>query len=107
MLDGLYYLDKDTSSKVNAVISCSPLEEFTLLHQRLGNIPFVTLRKLYPKLYSRVNTMKLSCDACEFGKNIRSSYMLSENRTIIPLHTIHSDVWVLVGLMLLMDIDIL
>jgi hypothetical protein len=67
----------------------------------------VTLRKLYPKLYSRVNKMKFSCDASEFGKHIRSSYMLSKNRSTIHLHTIHSDDGVLVGLMLLMDINIL
>lgn len=33
------------------------------------------------------------CDACQYGKQTQSSYILSDNRSTVPLETIHSDVW--------------
>lgn len=93
MHDGLYYLDKNISPAVATVLSSSPLNEFLLQHRRLGHMSFATLGQLYPNLYSRINKDSLVCDACEFGKHTRSSYMSSDNRSTQPLHTIHSDVW--------------
>jgi hypothetical protein len=93
MHDGLYYLDKDISPVVATVLSPSPLNEFLLQHRRLGHMSFATLGQLYPNLYSRIKKDSLVCDACEFGKHTRSSYVSSDNRSTQPLHTIHSDVW--------------
>jgi hypothetical protein len=91
--EGLYYLDKDTSPVVAAALSRTPLDELLLLHRRLGHIPFATLGQAYPSLYDKVCKDNLVCDACEYGKHIRSSYVISDNRSTIPLQTIHCDVW--------------
>ena len=55
MHDGLYYLDNNVPPVVAAVASLSPLDEFLLHHRRLGHMSFVTLGRLYPALYSKVN----------------------------------------------------
>lgn len=91
--EGLYYLNGCMSTAVAATLSMSPTDEFLILHRRLGHIPFMKLGQLYPSLYGKVDKGKLVCDACEFGKHIRSSYLLSDNRSAKPFQTIHSDVW--------------
>jgi transposase InsO family protein len=93
MIDGLYYLDNDISPMVAAALSYSPLVEVLLLHHRLGHLPFGTMNQLYPSLFNKINKEKLVCDACQYGKQTRSSYVLSNNRSSVPLETIHSDVW--------------
>lgn len=40
MHEGLYYFDNDISPVVAATLSYSPLQEFMLLHQRLGHMSF-------------------------------------------------------------------
>jgi transposase InsO family protein len=93
MHDGLYYLDNNTSPTVAAVISSSPHEEFVLLHRRLGHMSFAILGQLYPNLYNKIRKDRLVCDACQYGKQTRSSYVPSDNRSDVPLQIIHSDVW--------------
>lgn len=93
MRDGLYYLDKDVSPLVAAILSSSPLEEFLLQHRRLGHMSFPILGQLCPNLYNKVKKENLVCDACQFGKQTRSSYVSSDNRSDTPLQVIHSDVW--------------
>ena len=92
MHDGLYYLDDNMSPTVAAVSSHSPLEEF-LHHRRLGHMSFVILGQLYPNLYNKISKENLVCDACHYGKQTRSTYVSSDNRSTVPLQTIHSDVW--------------
>uniref|UniRef100_A0ACD5WAE1 Uncharacterized protein n=1 Tax=Avena sativa TaxID=4498 RepID=A0ACD5WAE1_AVESA len=91
--DGLYYLDNDASHAVAAALPLTPLEELLLQHRRLGHLSFVTMSQLYPDLYSKVSKEKLVCDACQYGKQTRSSYSSPDNRSDVPLQTIHSDVW--------------
>jgi hypothetical protein len=91
--DGLYYLDKEVSPFVAAMLSSSQLEEFLLQHRRLGHMSFPILSQLYPDLYNKVKKEKLVCDACQFGKQTRSSYVPSNNRSTTPLEVIYSDVW--------------
>ena len=93
MRNGLYYLDDNMSHKVAAVLTPTPLEEFLLLHRRLGHMSFITLGQLYPTLYNKISKESLVCDACQYGKQTRSSYAPSDNRSNVPLQTIHSDVW--------------
>src|SRR6266540_1631631 len=92
MHNGLYYLD-NVSPAAAAATSLPRLEEFLLHHRRLGHMSFVTLGKLYPTLYNKVSKGSLVCDACQYGKQIRSSYISSDNRSKVPLQVIHSDVW--------------
>uniref|UniRef100_A0A453L8J7 GAG-pre-integrase domain-containing protein n=1 Tax=Aegilops tauschii subsp. strangulata TaxID=200361 RepID=A0A453L8J7_AEGTS len=85
MHDGLHYLDDNTSPAVAAALSSSPLEEFMLQHRRLGHISFVILGELYPNLFNKVRKEDLVCDACLYGKQIRSTYILSDHRSDVPL----------------------
>uniref|UniRef100_A0A8R7V940 Integrase catalytic domain-containing protein n=1 Tax=Triticum urartu TaxID=4572 RepID=A0A8R7V940_TRIUA len=93
MRDGMYYLDDNMSPTVADVLSHSPLEEFLLHHRRLGHMSFVILGQLYPNLYNKISKENLVCDACHYGKQTRSTYVSSDNRSTVPLQTIHSDVW--------------
>ena len=93
MCDGLYYLDNKIFPIVAVAVSSSPLEEFLLQYCRLGHLSFATLGQLYPNLYCKISKDQLMCDACQFGKQTRSSYLSSNNRSDVPLQTIHSDVW--------------
>ena len=74
-------------------MSSSPQEEFLLLHRRLGHMSFAILGQLYPNLYNKIRKDRPVCDACQYGKQTRSTYAASGNRSDVPLQTIHSDVW--------------
>lgn len=91
--DGLYYLDDVVYPAMAAALPPSPLAELLLQHRRLGHLSFATLGQLYPNLYCKITKDKLVCDACQYGKQTRSSYVSSDNRSDVPLQTIHSDVW--------------
>ena len=93
MRDGLYYLDNNMLHMVAAASTHSPQQELLLHHHRLGHMSFAILGRLYPELYNRVSKERLVCDACQYGKQTRSSYILSDNRSTVPLEIIHSDVW--------------
>jgi hypothetical protein len=93
MRDGLYYLDNNISSAAATKVSSSPLDEFLLHHRRMGHLSFAVLSQLYPNLYCKISKEQLVCDACQYGKQPRSSYLSSDNRSSVPLQTIHSDVW--------------
>jgi hypothetical protein len=90
MHNGLYYLDNESTPIAANALCYSAIEEFKLQHRRLGHMSFVAL---YPVLYNKVSKDKLRCDACQYGKQTQSSYISSDNRSTIPLQTIHSDVW--------------
>jgi hypothetical protein len=42
---------------------------------RLGHMSFNTMSKIFPKEMKNVDKGKLVCDACEYGKHTRTSYM--------------------------------
>ena len=63
-----------------------------LHHQRMGHTSFSVLSRLYPALFESANKQKLVCDACEFGKLTRSSYVSSGHRSSCVFDLIHSDV---------------
>jgi len=64
-----------------------------LLHCRLGHISFDIMSKMFPHEMSKVNKSNLICDACEYGKHTRSSYVSRGLRSLSPFILIHSDVW--------------
>jgi GAG-pre-integrase domain len=92
--EGLYRLKQGGEDlDLKAYLTETPELELSLLHYRLGHIPFTILGKLYPNLYSRCNKTKLVCDACEFAKHTRTIYPISGNRSSSCFDIIHSDVW--------------
>jgi Integrase core domain/GAG-pre-integrase domain len=66
--------------------------ELILLHCRLGHISFTILEKLYPKLYSKCNKIKLVYDICEFAEHTRTIYPISDNRSSSYFDIVHSDI---------------
>jgi transposase InsO family protein len=94
MRDGLYYLKhEELDSALAVVLSRTPIEELLLQHRRLGHMSMSAVRVLYPTLFNATEKEKLVCDACEYGKHTRSSYIPCGVRSKKLFHTIHSDVW--------------
>jgi hypothetical protein len=95
--EGLWYLDRGNTSEVvcNVLTTtmCENEAKVLLLHCRLGHILFETMNKMFPVELSELNKSKLICDACEYGKHTRTSYVSRGIRSISPFVMIHSDVW--------------
>ena len=64
-----------------------------LLHCRLGHISFDIMSRMFSEQMCKVDKCKLLCDACEFGKHTRTSYVSRGLRSVSPFILIHSDVW--------------
>lgn len=54
---------------------------------------FDTMSKVFPDEMSKVDKSKLMCDACEYGKHTRTTYISRGLRSILPFVLVHSDVW--------------
>jgi hypothetical protein len=54
---------------------------------------FDTMSKIFPEEMKNVDKGKLVCDACEYGKHTRTSYVSRGLRSTSPFVLIHSDVW--------------
>ena len=63
-----------------------------LLHCRLGHISFDIMSKMFPHEMSKVNKSNLMCDACEYRRHTRSSYVSRGLRSLSPFILIHLDV---------------
>ena len=61
-----------------------------LQHCHLGHMSFDTI---FPEEMKKVDKDKLVCDACEYGKHTRTSYVSRGLRSTSPFVLIHSDVW--------------
>lgn len=48
---------------------------------------------MFPDVMSGVDKNKLKCDACEYAKHTRTTYVSKGLRSISPFMLIHSDVW--------------
>ena len=99
---GLWYLDREgMDSALTSMVEKTSVggygksveDELLLHHQRIGHSSFGVLSRLYSSLYEKADKQKLVCDACEFGKHTRSSYVGSGNRSSGAFDLIHSDVW--------------
>ena len=81
---GLYRLN--TSALAGSVVDSS-----LLIHAQLGHPGLAKLQQLVPSL-SKLSS--LSCESCQFGKHIRSSFPSRVNRRAAsPFTLVHSDVW--------------
>jgi GAG-pre-integrase domain len=87
---GLWYLNRERMN--SALISMVEMvgvggsemsaEKILMLdHQRMSHPSFNVLSRLYPSLFEKVDKSKLICDACEFGKLTRSSYVSSSHKS--------------------------
>jgi len=94
---GLWYLDRKDDGRSMGVALASSMNEdgakVMLQHCRLGHLSFDTMIKVFPEMMSKVDRRKLVCDACEYGKHTRSTYVSRGLRSVSPFMLIHSDVW--------------
>ena len=68
-------------------------ELLILYHQRMWHTSYGILNWVYPHLFEKADKTKLFCNACEFGKLTKSSYVSSDHRSFHAFDVIHSDVW--------------
>ncbi|CAD6270849.1 unnamed protein product [Miscanthus lutarioriparius] len=94
--NGLWFLDRRIDNSTCTALAISTSEEETkviLQHCRLGHMSFDTMSRAFPDIMSKVDKKKLVCDACEFGKHMRASYISKGLRSTLPFILVHSDVW--------------
>ena len=64
-----------------------------LQHCWLGHMSSDTMCRAFPDIMIKVDKRKLMCDACEFGKHTRASYISKGHRSTMPFILVHSNVW--------------
>ena len=64
-----------------------------LLHCRLGHLSFDKISKAFPNVMCGADKNKLFCDACEYVKHTRTSYLSRGIRSASPFVLVHLDVW--------------
>ena len=62
-------------------------------HCSMEHMSFDKMYQVFVDVMSGVDKSKLKCDACEFAKHTRNSYVSKGIRIISPFVLIHSDVW--------------
>jgi hypothetical protein len=94
---GLWYLDrKNDGNFFGAALTTSMNEDeakVMLQHCQLGHSSFDTMGKAFPEIMSKVDRRKLVCNACEYCKHTRSTYVSKGLRSLSPFMLIHSNVW--------------
>jgi hypothetical protein len=94
--NGLWYMDHEGTNGTICTMLATRMEEeveVMLLHCRLGHLSFDKICKAFPDVMCGVDKSKLLCDACEFAKHIRTSYISRGIRSTSPFVLVHSDVW--------------
>jgi hypothetical protein len=64
-----------------------------LLHCRMGHLSFDKICTMFPNIMCGMDKSKLFCDAYEFAKHTRTSYVSRGVRSVSPFVLVHSDVW--------------
>src|SRR5664279_2577170 len=59
----------------------------------MGHVSFDKMSRIFPDVMCGIGKGKLFCDACEYAKHTRTSYVSKGLRSISPFMLIHSDVW--------------
>ena len=94
---GLRYMDRSMPGQegLHMLAAIAEDKEIRALihHCRMGHVSFDKMYQVFPDVMSGVDKSKLKCDACEFAKHTRNSYVSKGIRSISPFVLIHSDVW--------------
>ena len=94
---GLWHIDRDkmgheASSVLAAIVGGK--ESMALVHHcRMGHMAFDKMFQVFPDVMNGVDRTKLCCDACEYAKHTRTSYVSRGIRSVSPFVLVHSDVW--------------
>jgi GAG-pre-integrase domain len=88
--DCLWYMNREAIMLVATMNRGQ--KEVILQHHRLRHLSFDSLSKLEHELMNKVDRHNFFCDACELGKQTRSTYKMSGLQSIEPFILVHSDV---------------
>ena len=64
-----------------------------LHHRHLGNVPFSTLKLMFPTLFKGLDIQPFHCYICEYAKHTRLSFSISYKISFSPFFLIHNDNW--------------
>ena len=85
----MWYLEQKEDGRLIDVALVAGMNEdearVMLQHCRLGHLSFDTMAKVFPEMMSKADKRKLICDACEYGKHTRATYVSRGFRSIYPL----------------------
>jgi hypothetical protein len=94
---GLWYMDREETNDAPCTVLAATVGEkesmVMLLHCRMGHRSFNKMFKVFPDVTCGVDKEKLFCDACEFAKHTRTSYVSKGMKSVSPFVLVHSDVW--------------
>ena len=76
-----------SNAQVTAVTSSNEEEKVMLLHKRFGHPAFHLLETMYPHYFKNRSIDKIVCDACQFAKTRRKTYLLMNLRCHKPFST--------------------
>jgi hypothetical protein len=94
---GLWYMNRSIPNQVGELV-CAAMKGgkenmAMILHCRMVHISFDKMYKVFPDEMRGVDRNKLKCDAREFAKHTRASYVSKGLRSITPFMLVHSYVW--------------
>lgn len=91
---GLWYMDQEVQPDLVCAATMEDKEKQAMIHHcRMGHVSFDKMSRIFPDVMCGIGKGKLTCDACEYAKHTRASYVSKGLRSISPFMLIHSDVW--------------
>ena len=94
---GLWYMDRQEDVKTAGMALAAITTEKEALamihHCRFGHVSFEKMKKAFPDVMNGLDKTKLRCEACEYAKHTRISYVSKGLRSIVPFVIVHSAVW--------------
>jgi hypothetical protein len=93
---GLWYLEREHPEMLGYSVVLGAVQggkecKSMIHHCRMGH--FYKMNKVFIDVMSGVDMSKLKCDACEYAKHTRTSYVRKGLRSVAPFTLVHSDVW--------------
>ncbi|WVZ55206.1 hypothetical protein U9M48_005899 [Paspalum notatum var. saurae] len=79
--------DQDQESHIGDFVN------FAYTDEEWDIFSFDKICKVFPDVMSGVDKNQLFCDACEYAKHTRTSYVSRGIRSVSPFVIVHSDVW--------------
>ena len=91
---GLWYMDQEVQPDLVCAATMEDKEKQAMIHHcRMGHVSFDKMSRIFPDVMCGIGKGKLTCDACEYAKHTRATYVSKGLRSISPFMLIHSDVW--------------
>ncbi|KAM2855117.1 hypothetical protein FF1_025475 [Malus domestica] len=89
LLNGLYYLSKNSKSLKHPLASLSLSQDYHLWHLRLAHPSEHVMTKLFPNSCKPTH----ACEICQMSKATRLPFVSSKSITCKLFEIVHSDIW--------------